>query len=112
VAVYVTLKAFHITPTPMMAAILVVVLNLSFAFPITPGNIGIAQALGVLLLGAFDITQESALAYSIGVQSTAYLIIVSLGIAFFYYEKMNLNLIGRMTRQGTAENQVSAAERS
>jgi uncharacterized protein (TIRG00374 family) len=112
VAVYMTLEAFRVPPTPMMAAILVVVLNLSFAFPITPGNIGIAQALGVFLLGAFGIAQESALAYSIGMQGTTYLIIVSLGIVCFYYEKMNLNLVGQIARQGIAENQVPAAETS
>jgi uncharacterized protein (TIRG00374 family) len=112
VAVYITLEAFRIPPTPMMAAVLVVFLNLSFAFPITPGNIGIAQALGVFLLEAFGIAQEPALAYSIGMQGTTYLIIVGLGIVFFYYEKMNLNLIGRIARQGTAENQVPATETS
>jgi uncharacterized protein (TIRG00374 family) len=99
-AVYVALEAFHIPPTPVMAAMLVVVWNLSFALPITPGNIGIAQALGVFLLGPFGITQESALAYSIGVQGTEYLIVLSLGLACFYYEKMNLNLVGRVARPG------------
>ena len=110
VAVFITLEAFRIPPTPMMAAVLVVVLNLSFAFPITPGNIGIAQALGVFLLGAFGIAQESALAYSIGMQGATYLIIVSLGIVYFYYEKMNLNLLGRMARQEIAGKWIPREE--
>jgi len=99
VAVYLMLQAFHIVTSPLMAAVVTVLLNLSFAFPITPGNVGIAQAVAVFLLGTFGVTQESALAFSVGSQGTTYLVIVSLGMLCFYREKMSLNLLGRAARE-------------
>jgi glycosyltransferase 2 family protein len=89
---YWMLQAFHIQPTLLMAAILVVILNLSFAVPITPGNIGITQAVTVFLLGAFGVTTESALAYSIGAQGAMQLLLISLGMICLYREGMSLNI--------------------
>ena len=99
VAVYFLLQAFHIKATLLIAAMLVVVLSLSFAFPITPGNVGITQALSVFLLGTFGVTPVSALAYSIGAQGSTYLLIVSLGMICLYREGMNLTLFRRMSRE-------------
>jgi uncharacterized membrane protein YbhN (UPF0104 family) len=93
------LQAFHIQPSVLMAATVVVGLNLSFIFPITPGNVGVVQALGIFLLGTFGVTQESALAYSIGADGTTCLVVVSLGMAYFYCEKIHLNLFGQATRE-------------
>jgi hypothetical protein len=103
VAVYLMLQAVYIKATPLMAAIMVVVQNLSFVFPITPGNLGVFQALSVFLLGTFGVTRESALAYGIVYQIFTYPLIVGLGMIFFYYEKMNLNLFSRTSRKGMSE---------
>ncbi len=100
VVTYLMLQAVYIKANLLMAAILVVVQNLSFAFPITPGNLGVFQALSVFLLGTFGVTQESALAYGIAYQIFTFLLIVGLGMIFFYFEKMNLNLLGRTPREG------------
>jgi glycosyltransferase 2 family protein len=89
---YWILQAFQIKPTLLMAAILVVVLNLSFAVPITPGNVGITQAVSVFLLGTFGVTTESALAYSIGAQGLMQLLLISLGMICLYCEGMSLNI--------------------
>jgi uncharacterized membrane protein YbhN (UPF0104 family) len=82
-----------------MAAILVVVLNLSVVVPITPGNIGITQAVGVFLLETFGVTPASALAYSIGGQGAIQLLIVSLGMMCLYREGMSLNLFRQKPRE-------------
>jgi glycosyltransferase 2 family protein len=96
---YLILRAFHINATLTMAAILVVVLSLSFAIPITPGNIGVTQAISVFILGTFGVTAPYALAYSIGAQSASQLLIVILGMLCLYREGMSLNLF----RQRSAE---------
>jgi glycosyltransferase 2 family protein len=89
---YWILQAFHIKPTLLMAAILVVVLNLSFVIPITPGNIGVTQAISVFLLGTFGVMPAYALAYSIGAQAAIQMLIISLGMICLYREKMSLNI--------------------
>lgn len=92
---YLILLAFHIDATLTMAAILVVVLNLSFAIPITPGNIGVTQAISVFLLGTFGVAPAYALAYSIGAQGAIQLLIVSLGMLCLHREGMSLNVFRR-----------------
>ena len=89
---YLLLRAFHIEANLLMAAILVVILNLSFAIPITPGNIGVTQAISVFLLGTLGVTPVYALAYSIGAQGAIQLLIVGLGIVCLYREGMSLYL--------------------
>jgi glycosyltransferase 2 family protein len=96
---YLILQAFHIKATLLMAAMLVVVLNLSVTVPITPGNLGITQAVSVFLLDAFGVTPASALAYSIGAQGTIQLLIVSLGLMCLYRERMSLNLLRQRSRE-------------
>jgi len=96
---YWMLQAFHIKATLVMAAILVVVLNLSMVVPITPGNIGITQAVGVFLLETFGVTPAFALAYSIGAQGAIQLLIVSLGMMCLYSEGMSLNLFRQRPRE-------------
>jgi uncharacterized protein (TIRG00374 family) len=105
-ATYLMLQGFHIRPTVLMAAVLMVVLNLSFVFPITPGNLGVAQAITVFLLSTFGVTQEAALAYSIGSESLAYLIIIGLGMVCFYQEKLQFNLFRHTTPEESSKKQM------
>jgi len=93
IAMHLMLQAFHINSTLLISAILVIVLSLSYVFPIVPGNIGIHQAVSIFLLGTFGTTAESALAFSVGAQSSTYIIIVSIGILCLYREKINLQFI-------------------
>ena len=102
VAVYLMLLAFQIEAHLLMAVTLLVVVNLSFVFPISPGNVGVVQALSILVLATYGITQEAALAYSIGVQTISYLVIVCLGVVYFYRENMNLGLIRKLAREDGA----------
>lgn len=96
---YWMLQAFHITPTLLMTALLVVVVNLSFVVPITPGNIGITQAVSVFLLGTFGVIPVSALAYGIGAQGASQLLIVGLGMICLYREGMCADLFHRRRRE-------------
>jgi uncharacterized protein (TIRG00374 family) len=103
VSTYWMLQAFDIEPTLLMTAMLVVVLNLSVVVPITPGNVGITQAVSVFLLGTFGVIPAAALAYSIGAQGAIQLLIVSLGIICLYREGMSLNLFRYRSREGIGE---------
>ncbi|MGF1583592.1 MAG: lysylphosphatidylglycerol synthase transmembrane domain-containing protein [Gemmataceae bacterium] len=67
-AIACALAAFQIPVTPLMAASLLVILNLSFVVPLTPGNVGIHQLIAILVLGSYGIAEQQALAFSIGFQ--------------------------------------------
>lgn len=110
IAGYLMLQAFHIQATPLMAAMLVIILNLSFAFPLTPGNLGIVQAVCVFLLTPFGVTHVSALAFGIGSQGITYLTIAIIGTAYFYRENMNLNLLGRAARESASQEPFPTVE--
>jgi uncharacterized protein (TIRG00374 family) len=97
VSTHLMLMAFHIEVSLIVTAILVVVVNLSFAFPVTPGNVGITQGLTVFILGAFDIPQVAALAYSMGFQGAASLLVVGLGLVIFYQEGLSFRLLRKST---------------
>lgn len=85
---YVWLLAFRIEPTLLMASALVVAVALGLSVPVTPGNIGIIQAISVLVLGAFGVGEAEAFAYSLTTQATLYVLIVGMGAMFFLAEGM------------------------
>ena len=89
------LSAFGIQPDVMVAALLVVTLNLSFAVPLTPGNIGTHQLISVLILSLFGIERAAALSFSIGYQGAVHLMIVVIGGAFFCREGLSLSVLRR-----------------
>ena len=110
-SVFAVLEAFRIDATARMAIMLVVFSNLSFLVPVTPGNIGIVQAINVLLLGTFGVRQAPALAYGVAHQGIFYVVILGLGLICFYREGMSLNLLGRAGRESRVE-EVSPASQS
>lgn len=105
-AVYIMLHAFHIEATPAMAAMATVASSLSFAFPLTPGNVGTFQVINVLILATFGVTRESALAYSIGAQGVTYPFIVGLGLVCCYREGMIFDLFPTAARKGVLEKPI------
>jgi glycosyltransferase 2 family protein len=98
-SVFMVLLAFGIEATVFMAMMLVIVSNLSFLVPITPGNIGIAQAMSILVLAVFDVPAASALAYGVAHQGIFYAMVISLGLICFYREGMSVKLLGRSPRK-------------
>jgi hypothetical protein len=94
VSVFAVLRAFQIEATVLMATMLVIVSNLSFLVPITPGNIGVTQAVNIFLLGIFGVPAASALAYAVVHQGIVYAVIAGLGLICYYREGMSLKLLG------------------
>jgi uncharacterized protein (TIRG00374 family) len=88
IGTYVWLLSFRIEPTFLMAAALVVAIGLGLTVPVTPGNAGIAQAISVLVLGAFGIGESEAFAYSLVTQAALWVMVVGLGALFFFAEGM------------------------
>ena len=81
------------------AAVLVGATALSFAIPLTPGNLGIFQALCVLVLGAFGESAERAFAFGLGAQGFSLVAGVAWGMALFHREGLDFAWLRR--REGS-----------
>jgi uncharacterized protein (TIRG00374 family) len=103
ISVFAVLEAFQIRATTQMAVMLVVASNLSFLVPVTPGNIGVVQAVNVLLLGTFGVPEAPALAYGVAHQAIFYVVIASLGMIFFHREGMNLSHLWRVGNEAVVK---------
>lgn len=70
-------------PFPV-AVLLLVAMALGSALPSTPGYIGIYQFAAVMVLGAFRIPAEQAVAYSVVAQVVGYVVVVAFGVPSLY----------------------------
>lgn len=84
------LRAFHFDLGLASAALLVAATGLSFALPLTPGNVGVYQGICVLVLGALGIDRDRAFAFGIGVQAFSLVAIVLIGLALLQREGLRL----------------------
>jgi uncharacterized membrane protein YbhN (UPF0104 family) len=97
VAMGAALAAFHVEAGPASVVLLMVALNLTFVVPLTPGNLGTHQLVSVLVLGAVGTTNAEALAFSLGLQGTAYVMTLALGAVYFHREGIDFATIRRET---------------
>ena len=82
--------AFGIDASISMAGLTMVALSLSFALPITPGNVGTHQLVSVLVLGYFGIAEPQVLAFSIGLHFCIALSIIAVGGILLAMEGMGI----------------------
>lgn len=82
------MQAFGIDASVSMAGLTMVALSLSFALPITPGNVGTHQLVSVLVLGHFGVEEARVLAFSIGLHFTIALSIILVGAIMLAGEGM------------------------
>lgn len=85
---------------------MVIVVSLALAVPVTPGNVGIHQFLSVSVLGLFGVAEAKSLAFSVGFQGSAIILIVSLGTVCFFREGVRFGSLLE-----TSDAQVVAASR-
>lgn len=92
-AFFVALRAFGIAVSPAVVGLLTVSLALSFAIPLTPGNVGVQQAIAQAILGLYGVLEAHALAFSFGLQAVDVIGLVSIGAVLFYREGGSLKAI-------------------
>lgn len=92
-AMFTNMHAFHLPLGIGAAALLVAATGLSFALPLTPGNVGVYQGICVLVLGALGVERDRAFAFGIGVQSFSLIAIVLIGFALLQREGLHLRTI-------------------
>ena len=106
------LNALSIETSWLAAAALVAALQMSYAIPMTPGNIGTHQLVSVLTLAAFGIGQETALGFSIAYQGVAHVTMLSLaGVVILLEPSAKSMLSGLNSQQAPCGGyQADAAE--
>ena len=87
---WLALRAFHLDVGLPGAALLVAAIGLSFALPLTPGNVGTYQLIAILVLGRFGIDRDRAFAFGLGLQAYSLVTTVALGGFFFQREGLSL----------------------
>jgi glycosyltransferase 2 family protein len=83
------LRAFGLSLGPPAAALLVAAIGLSFALPLTPGNVGTYQLIAVLVLGAFGIDRDRAFAFALGYQAVSILWLVAAALVLLQREGLD-----------------------
>ena len=89
-AVWATMRAFHIALPLSTAALVLVLVNIAILFPLWPGNVGVLQAAVAVPLGWFGVAYANGLAFGIGLQATETTIGVTLGLICLAREGMSL----------------------
>ena len=84
------LRAFGIPSGLTAAALIVAAAGLSFALPLTPGNVGIFQALCVLVLVPLGVARERAFAFGLGAQAFSLALSVLWGLLLLQREGLTM----------------------
>jgi uncharacterized membrane protein YbhN (UPF0104 family) len=80
--------------------------HLVIALPNTPGNIGVLELFYVYAFGLFQIPPEQALALSLVVQFSLFLLYVTLGMLVLFYEGWNFSDIKKLGKAGREQIQL------
>jgi phosphatidyl-myo-inositol alpha-mannosyltransferase len=103
-SVYALLVAFRLQDqaTVATAAALLTAVNVAGIVPVTPSNIGIFQAACVLVLAAWDISTQTALAYGLLLQAIGIAVALALGLPAVAREHTSVRDI-RVTAEHTPD---------
>jgi len=89
-AVWATMRAFHIQLPLIAAALVLVLMNAANLVPLWPGNVGLLQAAIALPLIGYGIPYTHGFAYGIGLQAIEASVGIAFGTAFFLHEGLSL----------------------
>ena len=103
VAVWVVFRAFDIHAPIEAAALVLVIMNLVFVFPLWPGNVGLLQAAVALSLLPYGVGYARGFAYGIGLQAVEAGVGILLGLFFLAREGVSFAMLRRMPEVGDVE---------
>lgn len=95
-AVWATMRAFHIVLPLSGAALVLVLVNLAILFPLWAGNVGLLQAAIALPLGWYHVAYSNGLAFGIGLQATETAVGVTLGLVCLAREGLSFAALKRI----------------
>jgi uncharacterized protein (TIRG00374 family) len=78
--------AYHISVSPWVALVLIVVLMSGVSVPPLPGNLGVFPYLSQVTLSLYGVDRETALVYGVTLQLVAYLPLVIMGLGSLLWQ--------------------------
>ncbi len=103
VAVWVAFRAFDIDASLVAAALVLVIMNLVYVFPLWPGNVGLMQAAIALSLLPYGVGYGRGFAYGVGVQAIEASVGIVLGLLFLAREGFSFAMLRRMPEMAEHE---------
>ncbi|MGA7733595.1 MAG: lysylphosphatidylglycerol synthase transmembrane domain-containing protein, partial [Chloroflexia bacterium] len=104
VTVYLMLVAFNVEATPMVAAVLVVITNLSMAVPSAPGYVGTFEAAVVLVLTTLGQPRDTSQAFAIIYHFVGLVPVALLGAIAALQQGINFAALGADGGRGKITN--------
>ena len=95
-AVYTTMRAFHIHVPLAAAGLVLVLMNVATVFPLWPGNFGLVQAAVALPLVSYGVAYARGFAFGIGLQAIEASVAVGLGLLFLAREGFSFAMLRHM----------------
>jgi uncharacterized membrane protein YbhN (UPF0104 family) len=95
-AVWTMMRAFDIDAPLEAAALVLVIMNLVFVFPLWPGNVGLLQAAVALSLLPYGVSYGRGFLYGIGLQAVEAGVGIALGLVFLAREGFSFAMLRRM----------------
>ncbi|MDP9307306.1 MAG: flippase-like domain-containing protein [Actinomycetota bacterium] len=92
-AVFVTMRAFHIYAGLPAAALVLVLVNVATIFPLWPGNVGLVQAAVALPLIAYGVAKARGIAFGFGLQAIEASVGVGVGMLFLAREGLSFAML-------------------
>jgi uncharacterized membrane protein YbhN (UPF0104 family) len=102
-AVYVSMRAFHIDAPMPAAALVLLLMNVATVFPLWPGNIGLVQAAIALPLLQYGVAYAHGIAYGFGLQAIEASVGVGIGLIFLAREGLSYAMLKVMPDAAQAE---------
>jgi hypothetical protein len=113
-AVFVTMRAFHIHAGLPAAALVLVLVNVATIFPLWPGNVGLVQAAVALPLIAYGVAKARGIAFGFGLQAIEASVGVGVGMLFLAREGLSFAMLrvmpGAEAVEMPEEEEAPAAE--
>jgi uncharacterized protein (TIRG00374 family) len=110
VTVYLMLMAFNVDVTPMVAAVLVVITNLSMAVPSAPGYVGTFEAAVVLVLTTLGQPLDTSQAFAIIYHFVGLVPVALLGVVAAFQQGINFAALRPDGEPQTVEGGRTVAE--
>jgi uncharacterized protein (TIRG00374 family) len=116
-AVWATMRAFHIHEGFSAAALVLLLMNVATVFPLWPGNVGLVQIAVATPLVSYGVSYARGFAYGIGLQAIEASVGVGVGLLFLAREGLSFAMLRRMPDAAQAEmpdeeEEADASDRS
>jgi glycosyltransferase 2 family protein len=102
-AVYVSMRAFHIDAPMPAAALVLLLVSVATIFPLWPGNVGLVQAAVALPLIQYGVASAHGIAYGFGLQAIEAAVGIGVGLVFLAREGLSYAMLRVMPDASQAE---------